>query len=269
MSIEKKKRALLAVAFIAPFFLLVLLAAIALRSITHAEAGTRAVLTTHNFLARLHATASLVKDVETSQRGFLLTGRDDFLDSYLDAIALLPDSRKALADFVAAAPDEADRFARLDAAISRKLRFVDATITMRRVDPDAAVRMIEEGEGKRAMDEIRNVVREMHNHETARLAARTGDSERRHNFEYYAALGILALELVMLGTVVLLLYKMKRLRQLVTVCAWTKEVKHEGRWIALEEFLKARFNFDTSHSISERGRKVLRGQALAGEPLRQ
>ena len=263
MSIEKKKRAVLAVALIAPFCLLVLLAAIALRSITHAEAGARAVLTTHNFLASLHATASLVKDVETSQRGFLLTGRDDFLDSYLHAIAHLPASRKALAEFVAATPDEADRFARLEAAISRKLRFVDDTITMRRLDPNAAIRMIEEGEGKRAMDDIRGVVREMHAHETARLAARTGDSERRHNFEYYAALGILALELVMLGTVVLLLYKMKQLRQLVTVCAWTKEVKHEGRWVALEEYLKAKFNFDTSHSISERGRKVLRGESTS------
>lgn len=260
MSIEKKKRALLAVALVAPFCLLVLLAAIALRSITHAEAGARAVLTTHNFLATLHATASLVKDVETSQRGFLLTGRDDFLDSYLDAIALLPSSRKALAEFVAATPDEAERFARLDAAISRKLRFVDATITMRRVDPEAAVRMVEEGEGKRAMDEIRGVVREMHNQETARLEARTGDSQRRNNFEYYAALVILAIELVMLGTVVLLLYKLQHLRQLVTVCAWTKEVKHDGRWVALEEFLKAKFNFDTSHSISDRGRQVLRGE---------
>jgi CHASE3 domain sensor protein len=260
MSIEKKKRALLAVALIAPFCLLVLLAVIALRSVTHAEAGTRAVLTTHNFLASLHATVSLVKDVETSQRGFLLTGRDDFLDSYLDAVALLPTSRQVLAEHVARTPDEAERFARLDAAISRKLRFVDDTITMRRVDPHAAVKMIESGEGKRAMDEIRSVLREMHAHETARLAARTDDSERRYNFEYYAALGILAVDLVMLGVVVLLLYKMKQLRQFVTVCAWTKEVKHEGRWVALEEFLKQRFNFDTSHSISDRGREALRGE---------
>jgi hypothetical protein len=80
---------------------------------------------------------------------------------------------------------------------------------------------------------------------------------------------ILAVELVMLGTVVLLLYKLKQLRQLMTVCAWTKEVKHDGRWVALEEFLKARFNFDTSHSISERGRKVLRGEASASEPVMQ
>ena len=56
----------------------------------------------------------------------------------------------------------------------------------------------------------------------------------------------------------LLLYKPKQLRQLVTVCAWTKEVKHDGRWIGLEEYLKAKFNFDTSHSISERGTKALR-----------
>jgi hypothetical protein len=129
--------------------------------------------------------------------------------------------------------------------------------------------MIGSGAGKRAMDEIRSIAGEMHAHEAARLAERLRDSERRHNFEYYAALAILAVELLMLGTVVWLLYRLKHLRQLVTVCAWTKEVKHDGRWVALEEFLKARFNFDTSHSISERGRKVLRGEASASEPVMQ
>ena len=269
MSIERKKRALLAVALIAPFCLLVVLAAMALRTITHAEAGAQAVLATHGFLARLNATASLLKDVETSQRGFLLTGRDDFLRTYRAAMAVLPASRQALGDFVAVTPDEAGRFAAFEAAITRKLQFVDATIAMYRLDEAAAVRMIESGEGERAMDEIRSIVAEMHAHESARLEARIRDSEQRHNFEYYAALVILALELVMLGTVVLLLYKLKQLRQLITVCAWTKEVKHDGRWVALEEFLKARFNFDTSHSISERGRKVLRGEASASEPVMQ
>ena len=258
MSIEKKKRAVLAVALIAPFCLLVVLAAIALGSITHAEAGARAVLTTHNFLASLNSTSSLIKDIETGQRGFLLTGRDDFLDSYREAMTALPAHRRELGEFVAAAPDQAEGFAALERAITRKLQFVEQTIAMRRVDPGAAVRMIESGEGKRAMDEVRSVVAAMHAQETARLTARSRDSDRRHNLEYYAALGILAIELIMLGTVVLLLYKMKQLRQLVTVCAWTKEVKHDGRWVALEEFLKARFNFDTSHSISERGAKALR-----------
>ena len=241
----------------------------ALRTITHAEAGARAVLATHDFLARLNATASPLKDVEAGQRGFLLTGRDDFLDAHREAMAVLPASRKPLAESVAVAPDQAARFAALEAAITRKIQFVDATIAVRQLDDAAPIRMIESREGKRAMDEIRSIVAEMHAHETARLTARSSDSERRHNFEYYAALGILALELLMLGTVVWLLYKLKHLRQLVTVCAWTKEVKHDGRWVALEEFLKARFNFDTSHSISERGRKALLGQETASEPATQ
>ena len=37
---------------------------------------------------------------------------------------------------------------------------------------------------------------------------------------------------------------------LVTVCAWSRTVEYKGEWISFEEYLKRRFNLDTSHGIS-------------------
>jgi len=37
---------------------------------------------------------------------------------------------------------------------------------------------------------------------------------------------------------------------LVTMCAWSKTVEYQGEWLSFEEYLKRRFNVDTSHGIS-------------------
>lgn len=42
----------------------------------------------------------------------------------------------------------------------------------------------------------------------------------------------------------------KRYSGLVTVCAWSHTIEYEGQWISFEEYLKRRFNIDTSHGIS-------------------
>lgn len=39
--------------------------------------------------------------------------------------------------------------------------------------------------------------------------------------------------------------------RLVAVCAWTRRVRWQGRWLAIEDFLKERFNLTVSHGISD------------------
>lgn len=42
----------------------------------------------------------------------------------------------------------------------------------------------------------------------------------------------------------------ERLSGLTIMCAWSRTVEHEGVWISFEQYLKRRFNIDTSHGIS-------------------
>jgi hypothetical protein len=42
----------------------------------------------------------------------------------------------------------------------------------------------------------------------------------------------------------------ERVSGLVTMCAWSRTVEFQGEWISFEEYLKRRFNIDTSHGIS-------------------
>jgi hypothetical protein len=42
----------------------------------------------------------------------------------------------------------------------------------------------------------------------------------------------------------------ERFSGLVTICAWSGTIEHDGEWISFEQYLKRRFNLDTSHGMS-------------------
>lgn len=42
----------------------------------------------------------------------------------------------------------------------------------------------------------------------------------------------------------------ERIEGLVKVCAWSRTVEYEGQWLSFEQYLKSRFNLDTSQGIS-------------------
>jgi len=42
----------------------------------------------------------------------------------------------------------------------------------------------------------------------------------------------------------------ERVAGLVRMCAWSRTLEYRGEWISFEEYLKRRFNLDTSHGIS-------------------
>lgn len=52
---------------------------------------------------------------------------------------------------------------------------------------------------------------------------------------------------------------------LVTVCAWSRTIEYEGEWVSFEEYLKRRFNLDTSHGISPAEAKKAFGYLKKGE----
>lgn len=42
-----------------------------------------------------------------------------------------------------------------------------------------------------------------------------------------------------------------RLEKQVKICAWTKKINVEGRWLTIEEFLTEKLNLDVTHGITE------------------
>lgn len=41
-----------------------------------------------------------------------------------------------------------------------------------------------------------------------------------------------------------------RIETLVKMCAWTRTVEYQGEWLSFEEYLRRRFNIETTHGMS-------------------
>jgi PAS domain S-box-containing protein len=111
-----------------------------------------------------NALLSSLKDAETGQRGFLLTGDDDYLEPYPHALAEISPALETLTRIEAARnrPDEAQRVERLKLLVKDKLDELDQTIELRRSqDLDAALTIVRTDRGKAGMDQIRAICAEI------------------------------------------------------------------------------------------------------------
>jgi GAF domain-containing protein len=62
--------------------------------------------------------------------------------------------------------------------------------------------------------------------------------------------------------------QVRRLESLVVMCAWTRTVQMDGRWVSVEEFLRAKVGVRVSHGVSDealaRLEEIAAGGALPG-----
>src|ERR1019366_7381282 len=116
---------------------------------------------------------SLLKDAETGQRGFVITGDESFLEPYRSAVAALPATLDALRDLVSDTPSQEKRFAEVEPLVALKMAELKQTIDLRRSGGfESAAAVVKAGEGKRTMDEVRRVLGQMDHDERDRLHAR-------------------------------------------------------------------------------------------------
>ena len=133
-------------------------------------ATERSLTSSHTRLNALESTLSMVKDAETGQRGFLLTGDEEYLAPYNDASAGLDGS---LARLRTQWPESsAPLIDELIALVGEKRRELQQTIDLRRQGRlSAAESVVRRGRGQQQMNDIREVAANLRAEEAQRLAA--------------------------------------------------------------------------------------------------
>ena len=97
-------------------------------------------------------------DAETGQRGYLLTGRDEYLQPYLQALAKVDQIFKALQNYYAQRPDTLATMAQLHQTIDAKLSELALTLRLYDEGKDGEVNaVLLSNVGKEHMDLIRQV----------------------------------------------------------------------------------------------------------------
>jgi PAS domain S-box-containing protein len=128
---------------------------------------------TKDVIGELEGAFSAIKDGETSQRGFLLTGSDSYLDPYRAAVAELPGRLERITALTADSPTQRTRASQLRLLTEDRLLEMSRTIEMAQRGHDEEARAyLKTGVGKRTMDSIRQLVVEMKAEERALLSIR-------------------------------------------------------------------------------------------------
>ncbi|HEY1697040.1 MAG TPA: response regulator [Polyangiaceae bacterium] len=137
------------------------------------ESGRRMTATLET-TQRLDGLLSTLKDAETGQRGYLLTGQDRYLEPYDAAVASLPNELSILRSALGGNPAQAQRLDALEHLVHDKLAELKLTIEDRREGRgDEAIRRVQGDYGRELMTQIRVVEGEMASAERAQAEART------------------------------------------------------------------------------------------------
>ncbi|MEG4092988.1 CHASE3 domain-containing protein [Microcoleus sp. Pol12B4] len=162
--------------------LLIFNAATSYRNTLKLVENERWVSHTHQVLTELEATLSTLKDAETGQRGYLLTGEERYLEPYYSAIARINQQVAGLQQLTADNNRQQQRLRDLKIAIGSKLADLERTLNLRRKQNlAAAVRQIKTGRGKQIMGEIRQQIATMTAEETQLLQQRARESKKSAN----------------------------------------------------------------------------------------
>ena len=223
---------------------------------------------TQEVLQRLEETISLLKDVETGQRGFALTGEVAYLEPYHHALATIPDNIDDLLDLCADNPKQYARILELRQLIDERIAIAEEFVAAREQDGDDAVLVLTKaGRGRASMDSVRVLAEELKRQEKRLLKERkiaADESLLRQQIFGIAMLGLLTVS----STVVF--WMRRRItdieEELVRVCAWTNQVHHNGQWMPVETFLLQRFGLKTSHGMSEKAVKEFRQEMESPKP---
>src|SRR4051794_16460269 len=147
------------------------------RSLVNIIRNDERVTFSETLMDEIDATLSTLKDAETGQRGFLITGEQAYLAPYDDAVSGIAGHLQRLRTMTSADADQRRTLALLERSISTRLGELRESIDLRRGVSFAAAQAVElTNEGKTTMEEIRRLVAAMEGHENDLLRARTEES---------------------------------------------------------------------------------------------
>ena len=135
---------------------------------------------THEVLEHLEDLLGSMQGLESSARGFVLTGKESYLETYRASISRSEQEKTIVANLIVDNPTQQREIPILERLAARKIQLADTVITLRKTTGlEAAVDAIQNGEGQRIMEDYREVIREMEDEEQRLLVLRDANAKRR------------------------------------------------------------------------------------------
>jgi methyl-accepting chemotaxis protein len=158
--------------------ILVVVGVVGYRSTDALIANDRRVERSHVILETMARVLSVMKDAETGQRGYVISGVDSYLEPYRAATTELRDTLAELKRVAADNPRQQERAEHVATLANDKMTELAVVIDLRRTKGfDEAQKEVLTDRGKRAMDQLREVVGAMEHDERDTLKDRAAAAE--------------------------------------------------------------------------------------------
>jgi methyl-accepting chemotaxis protein len=128
---------------------------------------------TYEVLQNLAKLLSALQNAETGQRGYLITGRDDYLEPYVAGVKAVDEITDELRKLTADNPNQQANLAAMQPLLATKIDELKLTIELRKAKGfEAASAVVATDRGKQAMGELRRLVGAMELEERGLLRQR-------------------------------------------------------------------------------------------------
>ncbi len=158
--------------------LLIVDAVLAYRNTRQLDEDAGWVAHTHEVMDLTSDVLLTVVDAETGERGFLISGKDEFLQPYDDALKRLDERMARLKEKTEDNARQQTRIKQLEEMIGVRIALLRQAIDLRRRNDAAQQALTADSKGKEQMDAIRALVAEMEQEEQNLLKEREGRSKR-------------------------------------------------------------------------------------------
>lgn len=136
------------------------------------------VTRTHKVVENIASYLSNLKDAETGQRGYLLTGDPAYLQPYANAAEAMPGLLSALRLSDADNASQQRRIDQIEALTTKKIAELQRTIELKKNGhADDALKIVLGNEGRSYMDELRKLAEQMSKEARDQLDKRAADAE--------------------------------------------------------------------------------------------
>ena len=183
---------------------------------------------TYRVIAELNNLFSSLKDAESGERGFVITGNPSYLDPYFNAQVTVKRHLAALRNLTRDNPDQQGRLARIEPLIRTKLSLLDETIRLRSSAgfQSARDRIMTEA-GKQTVDTLREQIEGAVRAEERLLRERSVVERKFSNRNFYFLMLGNLLGIAVLSTLYLLLWR-----------EFTRRIRNERDLIASRDLLE-------------------------------
>jgi CHASE3 domain sensor protein len=173
----KFSRTTVVVSLVVAFIALQSIAAAGFLSLLHFRSATQGVSHTQQVLLELESFVNSLMTVETGQRGYVLTGAEQYLSPYRESLNTIQQHVRRLGDLTRDNPVQQQRVAHLENQVDERLNEIGQVIVARHTDGLQAARdLVLTHHNRQTMDSIQQTVTQMRDQELRHLQARSEDS---------------------------------------------------------------------------------------------